>query len=93
MIQSFKSAMEEEVFRGRCPRGFPANLFNATFRRLTQLDQAVILEDLRLPSGNRLHALKDDREGQHSISVNRQFRICFVWTENGPKQVEFVDYH
>lgn len=93
MIVSFHSPVEEAVFQGRTPRGFPANLLNVTRRRLFQLNDAVRLEDLRTPPGNRLHALTADREGQHSISVNLQFRICFVWTEAGPENVEFVDYH
>lgn len=54
---------------------------------------ATVLDDLKVPPGNRLEALKDDRKGQHSIRVNDQYRICFVWTESGAKDVEFVDYH
>lgn len=93
MIQSFKDKMTEEAFNGRVVKGFPAQLLSATRRRLFQLHAASVLDDLKSPPGNRLHALKEDREGQHSISVNDQFRICFVWTENGPSEVEFTDYH
>jgi proteic killer suppression protein len=57
------------------------------------LDAAEVLEDLRIPPGNRLEALKGDRTGQHSIRVNNQWRICFVWTKHGPEKVELVDYH
>ena len=57
------------------------------------MDSAMALADLRYPPGNGLEALKDDRKGQHSIRVNDQFRLCFVWTDAGPAQVEFVDYH
>jgi proteic killer suppression protein len=57
------------------------------------LDAAEVLEDLRIPPGNRLEALKGDRAGQHSIRVNNQWRICFVWTKHGPEKVELVDYH
>ena len=57
------------------------------------LDAAEVLQDLRIPPGNRLETLKGDRAGQHSIRVNDQWRICFVWTENGPEKVELVDYH
>jgi len=57
------------------------------------LDAAAVLEDLRVPPGNRLEALKGDRAGQHSIRINDQYRICFVWKEDGPHDVEIVDYH
>ena len=93
MIQSWKDRTAEAVFRGRAPKGFPADLLAATRRRLARLDSATTLEDLRSPPGNRLHALTGDRDGQWSISVNDQFRICFVWGANGPEDVEFVDYH
>ena len=62
-------------------------------RKLQMLDSAATLEFLRSPPGNRLEALRGDRAGQHSIRVNDQFRICFVWTERGPMSVEIVDYH
>lgn len=61
--------------------------------KLVQLNAATTLDFLRVPPGNRLEALKDDRIGQHSIRINDQFRICFVWEEAGPKDVEIVDYH
>jgi len=60
---------------------------------LTALDAAVVLEDLRFPPGNHLEALKGDRTGQHSVRINRQWRICFRWTPNGPEDVEIIDYH
>ena len=62
-------------------------------RKLVQLNAATTLDFLRAPPGNRLEALKGNRSGQHSIRVNDQFRVCFVWTEQGPKDVEIVDYH
>ena len=62
-------------------------------RKLDQLDATVSLEALRVPPGNQLEALKKDRRGQHSIRINGQFRICFVWTPDGPDAVEIVDYH
>lgn len=62
-------------------------------RKLAQLDIAFTLDDLRVPPGNRLERLKGDREGQHSIRINDQFRICFVWSKHGPKSVEICDYH
>ena len=74
-------------------RRFPADLIRATQRKLAMLDAAIRLEDLRAPPANRLEALEGDRAGQHSIRVNDQFRLCFVWTAAGPEAVEFVDYH
>ena len=68
-------------------------LINHAERKLAALDSAKELRDLRSPPGNRLHALERDRDGQHSISINDQWRVCFVWTENGPENVEIVDYH
>lgn len=62
-------------------------------RKLRQVGSAETLEDLRLPPGNRLEALKGDRAGQHSIRINDQWRICFVWTDVGPEEVAIVDYH
>ena len=62
-------------------------------RKLLQLDNAITLEDLRSPPGNHLEALFGDREGQHSIRINDQWRICFIWTQEGPTEVEIVDYH
>ncbi|MFZ2124754.1 type II toxin-antitoxin system RelE/ParE family toxin [Rhodoferax sp.] len=65
----------------------------SALRKLEQLDWSSVLEDLRIPPGNHLEALKGNRAGQHSIRVNDQWRVCFVWTEDGPKNVEIVDYH
>ncbi|MDR0909314.1 MAG: type II toxin-antitoxin system RelE/ParE family toxin [Spirochaetaceae bacterium] len=62
-------------------------------RKLTQLDVALSLEDLKSPPGNRLEPLRGNREGQYSIRINDQYRVCFVWTENGPSGVEIIDYH
>jgi proteic killer suppression protein len=62
-------------------------------RKLAMLNRAGRIDDLRVPPGNRLEALKGDRTGQHSIRVNDQYRICFVWTASGPSNVEIVDYH
>ena len=93
-IQGFRTADLEVIFNDRKPgKGFQADLIRIVQRKLKMLNAATVLEDLKAPPGNRLHALKDDREGQHAISVNDQFRICFVWTPAGPDAVEFVDYH
>ncbi|MGP4713420.1 MULTISPECIES: type II toxin-antitoxin system RelE/ParE family toxin [unclassified Psychrobacter] len=66
---------------------------NVAERKLLLLDNAIILEDLKSPPGNRLEALRGNREGQHSIRINAQFRLCFVWTDKGAIEVEIVDYH
>ena len=93
LILGFKDRTTEAVFGGQCPKGFPADLFKVTRRKLGYHNAAVHLDALGSPPGNRLEALKDDRIGQHAIRVNDQFRICFVWTVAGPKDVEFTDYH
>ncbi|MHB8805791.1 MAG: type II toxin-antitoxin system RelE/ParE family toxin, partial [Coriobacteriia bacterium] len=69
------------------------NIESVARRKLLQLEIAGVLDDLRIPPGNRLEALKGDRAGQHSIRVNDQYRICFRWTQAGPEDVEIVDYH
>lgn len=70
-----------------------ASVSRIAVRKLAQLNAATVLDDLKAPPGNRLEALKDDRSGQHSIRINDQWRICFVWTETGPAEVEIADYH
>jgi toxin HigB-1 len=93
MIKSFRDNQTEDAFNGIVRKGFPADLIKIVRRKLGYLDAAVLLSDLRAPPGNHLEALKDDRVGQHSIRVNDQFRICFIWTNEGPIDVEFTDYH
>jgi toxin HigB-1 len=93
VIKSFKDRLTEAVYHGESPKGFPASLVKAARRKLGYLDAAVDLNDLRSPPGNRLEALRGDRDGQHSIRVNDQFRVCFIWTDEGPKDVEIIDYH
>jgi toxin HigB-1 len=93
MIRSFKDRTTEAVYQGESPKGFPADLVKTARRKLGYLDAAVDLNDLRSPPGNRLEAFRRDRDGQHSIRVNDQFRVCFTWTEEGPKDVEITDYH
>ncbi len=93
-IQSFRDERAAAIFAGNSPgKGFPADLLRPAKRKLEMLHAAVLLEDLRAPPGNRLEALVGDRAGQHSIRVNDQFRLVFVWTPAGPTDVEFVDYH
>lgn len=92
MIQSFRCRDTQALFEGECPPRFRAIAVVAE-RKLAQLDAAQTLDFLRSPPGNRLEALKGDRAGQYSIRVNGQFRVCFVWSESGPAEVEIVDYH
>jgi toxin HigB-1 len=93
MIKSFKDSKTEAMFAGEIGKGMPADLVRVTRRKLRYLHRAKHLDDLRVPPGNRLEALKADRAGQHSIRVNDRYRICFMWTPDGPEDVEFVDYH
>lgn len=92
-IKSFRDARLVDILARRLPKGFPADLAAVTRRKLVMLDAAARLDDLRIPPANRLESLKGDRAGQHSIRVNDQFRLCFRWTDEGPAEVEFVDYH
>lgn len=97
MIQSFANGATEDVFNGKATKAAvrlcPKNLWSVAFRKLDQLDSVTLLDELKIPPGNRLEPLKGDRQGQYSIRINDQFRLCFVWTANGPEQVEIVDYH
>jgi proteic killer suppression protein len=97
VIRSFADAATEDVFNGRntgqARRKCPLRLWPVARRRLDQLDSAEQLDDLRVPSGNRLEALVGDRKGDHSIRINDQYRICFRWAVEGPAEVEIVDYH
>ena len=93
MIQSAKGKLATNALQGKYGKGFPADLVKRTRAMLTALDAAVAVEDLRFPPGNNLEELKGDRAGQHSVRINGQWRICFVWTPKGPVEVEIVDYH
>ena len=92
MIQSFQCADTQAWFEGASPRRFRA-IQSVAERKLAQLDAAKTLGFLRSPPGNRLEALKGDRAGQYSIRINDQFRVCFIWSDSGPINVEIVDYH
>jgi proteic killer suppression protein len=93
MIQSFADPEAELIWSGRRSRKLPPDIQAVALRKLRLLNQARVLNDLRVPPGNRLEALRADRQGQHSIRINQQWRICFVWDEGGPQGVEIVDYH
>jgi toxin HigB-1 len=93
VIRSFRGKTTEAVFNGESPKGVPTDLVKVARRKLRYLNAAADLGDLSSPPGNRLEALAGDRKGQHSIRINDQFRVCFVWTAEGPAQVEIVDYH
>lgn len=91
-IRSFRCPDTEALFAGESPRRF-RNIENVAQRKLQMLDAAVELRDLRSPPGNRLEALSGNRAGQYSIRINNQCRVCFEWTDNGPANLEIVDYH
>jgi len=93
MIIGFASKEVEKIWRGEVSRRLPRDIQQVALRKLFMLDKAQTLIDLKIPPANRLEALKDDRKGQHSIRINDQWRICFVWTGNGPDAVEIIDYH
>lgn len=98
MIRTFKNQGTKDIFDGKnnkkiarkiCPR----DLWSVAIRKLDQIDSVTILDDLKVPPGNRLEALSGNRKGQYSIRINEQYRICFVWHEGAANQVEIVDYH
>lgn len=92
MIRSFRCRETRRLFETGQSRQFSA-ILSVAERKLAQLNAAETLDFLRSPPGNRLEALKGDRERQYSIRINNQFRLCFRWTSEGPEDVEIVDYH
>ena len=92
-IKSFADKLTEAAFRGKLTKGFPSDLRRVAQRKLTMLNSAKALEDLRVPPNNKLEKLTKDRAGQHSIRINDQFRVCFRWQDGDAHEVEIVDYH
>jgi len=93
VIRSFRDATAERLWSRQRTKRFNPQIERVALRKLVMLDAAETLDDLRVPPGNRLEALKGRRAGQHSIRINQQWRVCFVWTAAGPEDVEIVDYH
>lgn len=93
MIQSFADNDTERLWNRERVRSIDSRIHSVALRKLRQLGYAQTLDELRIPPGNRLEALKGDRRGQFSIRINDQWRICFRWSAAGPEEVEIVDYH
>ena len=93
MIKTFRDKETEKIFNRIVSRKLPINIQHLARRKMIILDAATELNALRVPPGNRLEALKGDRKGQHSIRVNRQYRVCFIWRNGNAHEVEIVDYH
>jgi toxin HigB-1 len=93
VIQSFADKPTEMLWLGRRPSELPPSIHKTALRKLTQLEASSTLNELRLPPGNRLEALKGNRAGQHSIRVNDQYRVCFRWDGQNAHDVEITDYH
>lgn len=93
MILSFADRETALIWSGRRSLRLPADIQAVALRKLRMLNQARVAGDLRVPPGNRLETLKGDKAGKMSIRINEQWRICFIWTEGGPADVEIIDYH
>ncbi|MGB7964594.1 MAG: type II toxin-antitoxin system RelE/ParE family toxin [Propionicimonas sp.] len=93
MIRSFGNDVTERLWSRHRSKELDPRIERVALRKLAMLDAAETLNDLRVPPGNRLEALRGDRVGQHSIRINQQWRICFTWTDAGPQDVQIVDYH
>ncbi len=93
MVRSFKDRETERIWQGRASRRLPRDIQDRALRKLRQLDAARTLEDLRNPPGNRLESLTGSHDGQMSIRINDQWRICFVWRDGDASDVEIIDYH
>ena len=93
MIKSFKCKETNKIFNGEFSKKLPSDIQKIAYRKLQMIDVAMNISDLKIPPNNKLEALKNDRQGQYSIRINDQFRICFVWLNNNAVDVEIVDYH
>lgn len=93
MIKTFADRRTQELYSTGKTRRFPADITQRAVRKLEYLDLAIRLDDLKVPPGNRLHALESDRKGQYSISINEQWRICFRFVDGDTYDVEICDYH
>jgi proteic killer suppression protein len=92
-IKSYKDKITEAVAKGNVPKGFPPNIAKIARRKIQLLRAAKTLSDMKVPPANKLHPLSDDRAGQYAIKINDQYRLCFVWADEGCTDVESVDYH
>ncbi len=97
MIRSFRDKGTEDIFNGKntkdARKACPRTLWRVASRKLDQIDSVNYLRELSIPPRNQLEALKHNRKGQHSIRINDQYRVCFVWGDEGPEHVEITDYH
>jgi proteic killer suppression protein len=93
MIKSFRDKESEKIFDRQLSSKLPQNIQRVARKKLVILDAAIELNDLRIPPGNRLEVLKGERKGQHSIRINDQWRVCFVWSDGDAYDVEIIDYH
>lgn len=93
MIKSFRNKQAQAVWERRYIKGLPNDIARTAYRKLVQLHNAQNVDDLKAPPGNRLEALKGNRDGQFSIRINKQWRICFRWDDGNAHNVEIVDYH
>lgn len=93
MIASFRDRETERIWLGQLSRRLPKDIQKVARRKLRMLNNARMLDDLRIPPANRLEALRGNRKGQHSIRINDQWRVCFVWSDGNAERVEIADYH
>ena len=97
MIVSFKNQATEDIFNGKSSKSArklcPQSLWKVARRKLDQLDSVLNIDELKVPPGNRLESLSENRKGEFSIRINEQYRVCFKWSESGPFDVEITDYH